>query len=99
MRSHKAKGGRGKVHGSDLRKQLKKRKRKRESERRLRDDIVTSKYGQKAHDMCGRKMRYVSESEALRVALISLRKNDATMLRAYRCPYCNGWHLTSKDKS
>ena len=98
MRRRKAGRNKRKLRGSDLRKQLKRKKREREHEQRLRDAEMTSKYGEKAHNMCGRKLKYNSESEALSMALCLLHKHGAAHLRAYHCPYCHGWHLTSQQK-
>lgn len=46
--------------------------------------------------MCGKKKRYSSKSKAMTRALDCLYHGDPTVLRAYKCPYCQGWHLTSK---
>lgn len=44
---------------------------------------------------CTRKRRYRSQTKARAVA--ALRQQDgAPKLRAYHCPMCTGWHLTSK---
>lgn len=64
-------------------------------EQRARDERVTAAYGRAAHKMCGCKIRYKTETEALARAAYCIRRADITMLRAYRCPYCAGWHLTS----
>lgn len=44
--------------------------------------------------MCGKKRRYGSRGRALAVALHSARRT--TLMRVYRCPVCDGWHLTHK---
>lgn len=49
---------------------------------------------------CGcRKRRYPDEVSA-RLALATIRprheRRDKTEARAYRCPRCKGWHLTSR---
>ena len=64
-------------------------------EMRERDARVTAEYGDKAHVMCGRKLRYQSRGDAFDRASRSVMHGSAP-LRAYRCPYCGGWHLTSK---
>ena len=43
---------------------------------------------------CESKNRYTCESDAL-VAIRACAAHGTTGLRAYRCPYCKGWHLTS----
>ena len=44
---------------------------------------------------CESKNRYSSPSEA-RAAIASCAEHGTVGLHSYRCPYCNGWHLTSK---
>ena len=44
---------------------------------------------------CERKKRYASEAEA-KDAIRSCERHGSRDLRCYRCPYCNGWHLTHK---
>lgn len=39
--------------------------------------------------MCGRKHRYRNADQASRAA-------DRLKLRAYRCPFCQAWHLTKQ---
>ena len=43
---------------------------------------------------CTSKNRYRSYGEA-QVAIEKCAEHGTTGLHAYRCPYCNGWHLTS----
>lgn len=74
------------------RRQIRKRKRKA---KRKRDAEVTKKYGIQAHRACGRKIRYKDELTALARAERSMLYGAPT-LKVYRCPYCGGWHLTSK---
>ena len=45
--------------------------------------------------MCLHKNRYASLSEACLVIGIRETKSGK-QLRAYRCPYCSGYHLTSQ---
>lgn len=51
---------------------------------------------------CERKIRYRDELGA-QIALSSinarLRKKNRNESRIYRCPGCNGWHLTSTPKN
>jgi len=44
---------------------------------------------------CLKKRRYDDESEALTNAAYRVGK-DVSKLRAYKCPVCKGWHLTSR---
>lgn len=46
------------------------------------------------HRSCG-KVRYTSERTAIRRAIASSRRAGLA-LRVYRCPDCEGWHLTKK---
>ena len=49
---------------------------------------------------CGatRKVLFNShEAAMLRAGEILDGESDATWLRAYRCQFCGGWHLTSKE--
>lgn len=82
------------------RKRLAKASKRRKAERkeqRSRDNYMTGKYGERAHNMCGKKIRYSTEDEALSRAIRSTFYGKET-LRVYRCPYCHGWHLTSKER-
>lgn len=66
-------------------------------ERLERDRIVTERYGESGHRQCGRKERYPTEEKALGQATL-YQLFGAPALRAYRCPFCGGWHLTSRPK-
>lgn len=44
---------------------------------------------------CESKNRYSSKAEAEETILLCA-EHGTTGLHSYRCPYCNGWHLTSK---
>lgn len=46
---------------------------------------------------CESKNRYAFKSEA-EDAIASCAEHGTIGLHAYRCPYCNGWHLTSKPE-
>lgn len=52
---------------------------------------------------CGGKMRYASRKDAVTMANFRTRgrskrrHNRPTYLRAYSCPLCDGWHITSKQ--
>ena len=43
---------------------------------------------------CSSKNRYATQGEAL-AAIAACEEYGTRGLQAYRCPYCNGWHLTS----
>lgn len=43
---------------------------------------------------CDSKNRYATRSEA-ELAIRSCAEHGTRGLHAYRCPYCNKWHLTS----
>ena len=43
---------------------------------------------------CESKNRYATKGEA-QLAIASCAEHGTKGLKAYRCPYCNGWHLTS----
>lgn len=65
------------------------------SERKGRDRRVTSEYGMSAHYSCGRKARYPTKEDAIGMAAARVSRGPS-FLRAYHCPYCGGWHLTSQ---
>lgn len=44
---------------------------------------------------CGSKQRYASQHEA-KLAIKSCEAHGSPKLFTYRCPYCDGWHLTHK---
>jgi hypothetical protein len=46
---------------------------------------------------CESKNRYAHLSEA-QDAIDACAEHGTSGLHAYRCPYCNGWHLTSKPQ-
>lgn len=50
------------------------------------------------HKACERKNRYASRMEA-EAAIVACAEHGTRGLHTYRCPYCNGWHLTSKTAS
>ena len=68
-----------------------------EREERRRDDLSARKEAALRNKACESKNRYASYSEA-QDAIASCAAHGKRGLHAYRCPYCNGWHLTSKPK-
>lgn len=46
---------------------------------------------------CASKNRYPSHADAQEAAGLCA-EHGASGLRAYKCRYCGGWHLTSKPK-
>lgn len=45
-----------------------------------------------------KKIQYKSEREANQVLLSLWRQGKSEFTRAYLCPSCQCWHLTSKEK-
>jgi hypothetical protein len=60
--------------------------------------VWMSERAQSEQAMCHGKARYSCKKDAVTVAAgaMSRRKNRPKQLRAYACPHCSGWHLTSK---
>jgi len=69
------------------------------------DDVFASEHARKQRaaenkeaaqrrKACESKNRYATQSEA-RLAIESCAEHGRKGLSCYRCPYCNGWHLTS----
>ncbi len=46
---------------------------------------------------CDRKKRYPTEADA-KFAKHDCERHGARDLHIYRCPYCDGWHLTHKGQ-
>ena len=44
---------------------------------------------------CGRKQRYASEAEA-RATADHQARTTGRELNVYECPWCRGWHLSSR---
>lgn len=79
----------------------KERQRIRKEARRKRikrDRIVTERYGTSAHYSCGRKVRYSTLANALDHARRYRILYAVPTCRPYPCPYCGGWHLTTKEQ-
>lgn len=95
---HKARKNDDKYFKAKKRRRRKKSKDINSKERRERDRQMTSEYGQIAHSMCGRKLRYDSEETATKFALLSEGYCNHR-IAVYQCPFCHGWHLTSNPKN
>ena len=67
----------------------------REEDRR--NDLSAKKEAALRNKACESKNRYSSKYEAQQ-AIAACAAHGTTGLHAYRCSYCNGWHLTSKPK-
>ena len=63
-------------------------------ERRREERLSEDKQAARRKKACESKNRYASKSEA-QLAIASCAEYSTVNLSAYRCPYCNGWHLTS----
>ncbi len=57
-------------------------------------DSDDSKAAARKRKACTSKNRYSSKKEA-QENLEWCKQNGQTGLSVYRCPYCDGWHLTS----
>jgi hypothetical protein len=64
-------------------------------ERMERMEAVSGKMPRGTRRMCYRKHRYHSELDA-RLKAMEIEQRRSVRLGVYRCPLCNGWHLTSK---
>lgn len=47
---------------------------------------------------CTSKIRHATEAKALAAAARAAAKRHVKGLHVYRCPNCNGWHLTSRGR-
>lgn len=68
----------------------------REDARRVRRDADAQ--AARRRKACESKNRYASRSEA-EVVIAECAAHGTSGLSAYRCPYCEGWHLTSHPRS
>jgi hypothetical protein len=48
---------------------------------------------------CEQKRRFKSENEALKALELAELMDVHVTLYTYQCPYCQGWHLSSKKTS
>ena len=56
---------------------------------------IEERMKQRRHSECGKKTRYASEAEARATADHQARAT-AKELNVYECPWCRGWHLSSR---
>ena len=63
-------------------------------EERRNRDATSRKEAARRSKACQSKNRYSSYGEA-QMAIADCAAHGTTGLRAYECPYCDGWHLTS----
>ena len=64
------------------------------SEHAREERLSEKKEAARRHKSCESKNRYATKGEA-QLAIASCAEHGTKGLKAYRCPYCNGWHLTS----
>lgn len=67
------------------------------AEERRRDAAAQRREDQLREKACESKNRYVSLFDA-EETIAACAAHGTRGLHAYQCPYCNGWHLTSKPK-
>lgn len=73
------------------------RQRKNEKNPKRRQELELEIEGlERKRKMCVAKRRFIDEDQA---RLFSLNVNFDCNLRPYKCPYCGGYHLTSKPKN
>ena len=66
-------------------------------ERRRGEEMSARKEAALREKSCESKNRYATLGEA-RQAIDACAAHGTRGLSAYRCPYCNGWHLTSHPR-
>ncbi len=66
-----------------------------ENARRARDN--EQREASRRKKTCESKNRYSTRAEA-NEAIQSCAEHGTEGLHCYQCPYCNGWHLTSKKQ-
>jgi hypothetical protein len=44
--------------------------------------------------LCGKKKRYNTEAQAREMSNKLMNEEGEEFLRMYKCPLCDGWHLT-----
>lgn len=56
---------------------------------------IESRMKERRRRECERKQRYASEAEA-RATADHQARTTAKELNVYECPWCRGWHLSSR---
>ena len=56
---------------------------------------IEQRMKQRRHSECGKKTRYASEGEA-RATADHQARTTGKELNVYQCPWCRGWHLSSR---
>ena len=93
-RSARYRSGRLYDFAQSNRKEAKRRRKshKMEREKVRRSAKMEELYGYEGRSKCGRKIRYANSHAA---QIYVDRHPTVPNLTYYRCPFCNGWHLTS----
>ncbi len=60
-----------------------------------RQVVAEQREEHRRYKACERKKRYPTEGDA-KLAMRDCERHGSRDLHTYRCPYCNGWHLTHK---
>lgn len=68
-----------------------------ERERRRNDKRAAEREAALERKTCTSKNRYANRNDA-EEAIRLCAEHGTRGLHAYRCPYCDGWHLTSKPQ-
>lgn len=76
--------------GDDMEDAFARERRRRERLSKKREEALREK-------ACASKNRYACR-DAAEAAIRACAAHGTTGLHSYRCPYCNGWHLTSKPE-
>lgn len=56
---------------------------------------IERRFEQLRHSQCGKKTRYETEADARATADHQARASGRE-LKVYECPWCRGWHLSSR---
>ncbi len=66
-------------------------------EERRQEQFAQRKEAALRHKACSSKNRYATRLEA-QAAIAACAEYGKRGLTCYRCPHCNGWHLTSHGR-
>jgi hypothetical protein len=56
---------------------------------------IEQRMKERRHSECGKKKRYESAADA-RATADHQARTTGTELNVYECPWCRGWHLSSR---